>query len=418
MAILGARSLSNIPTSVRPGDWDAVLPLITFQNYPLTAMYALAPAKPVSDFVFSWFDKIFPIITIKISGSVAPGDTTFTIDNTFQDETGTVMDYTWLTKGTILKHVKSGEEVIVTATPTSNTVSIQRAIGSVSASSWSNGDILQFQGVTATQSKIATTKVNIDPTQRQNAVQKFTDIAVHQTLEHSLIEKRIEGFDLEDQRIEALYRLAQGIEEAFLSGTPKVSGGAPTSFTFDGDIAYKTGGIKYLLDTYAPNRILVNSDPNGVVTESKLNEDLMKVFNYDRGNRERVALCGNGFIQVINEIASGNVIRYSDPVVEFFGLRVFEWISPYGTIYLMQHPLFSAANQYWTHNNNAYERTYSALLIDPDTIYKREMLPIIEKDNIQANDELIKKSAFVTIMGLEINPIVYNALLLNYKVGA
>ncbi len=418
MAILGARSISNIPSSARPGDWDSVVPFISFQNFPLTAIYSLAPSKPVSDFTFNWFDKICPIITIKILNDVPAGSNSFVVDDTFTDETGTIMDYTFLTKGTVLKHAKTGEEAIVTATPTSNTVSIQKGVGSVPDSTWTAGDILQFQGVTATHRKLALTKVNIDPTRRENAVQKFTEIATDQSLEHDLIEKRIEGFSLADQRIEGLCRLAQGIEETLLSGTPKLSGGSPTSISFDGDILYKMGGIKYLLDTYAPNRIFVNSDVNGVVTESYLNSILRQVFNYDSGNRSRMAICGNGFIQTINEIAGMTVTRYSDPVTERFGLRVFEWISPFGTLYLMQHPLFSASNLYWTHSNNAYERTYSALLLDPDTIVKRVLLPIIEKDNIQSNDDLGKKSAFVTILGLELNPVVYNALLINFKTGA
>jgi hypothetical protein len=418
MAIIGSRLIQNIPTDVRPGDWDSVVPLVTFQAFPLTALFYLAPAKPVEDPTFSWFDKVLPIISFRLQSGASGGATTLTLDSTFTDDTGAAMDYTHIVKGTVLKNVRTGEEVIVTATPSSNTISVQRGIGSVPATSMNAGDILQFQGVTASQRKVATSKVNYDPSKRMNNVQKFTEIAVDQSLEFALTAKRVEGFSIEDQRIEALYRLGQGIEEAFLSGTPTLSSGVPTSFSFDGDIAFKTGGFKYLLDTYAPNRVIVNSNPDGIVTEDTLNLTLQKVFNFDSGKRERLALCGNGFIQVVNELASKAIVRYSDPIVEYFGLKVFEWLSPYGTIYLISHPLFSSSNAYWTHSNTAYDRTYSALLIDTDTIFRREMMPIIEKDNIQPNNELAKMSAFVTIVGLEVNPIVYNALLLNFKLSA
>ncbi len=418
MAFLGSRLVSNIPVDVRPQDWDSVVPHVFFQNYILTAIQSIAPEVPVTDPIFNWFDKIYPVIVFKLAAGATDMATSLTIDETFTDVTGTPMTHDFIAKGTVLRNTRTGEEVAVTATPTSATISVQRGVGSVAPAAMNAGDILQFQGVIANEIKLAVDAVNLDPQKRVNAVQKFVGIAGDQSLCHAITQKRIEGFDLADQYLDGLYILGQGIEEALLTGTPKLSGGVPTSFTFDGGTTFKTGGFKYLLDTYAPNRIFVDAD--GIVTEKDLRNYVRQVFHYDQRREApaRLAICGDGFLQTLEDIAEGAVVRYTDEVTEFFGMNMSVFHTSFGTLYLVTHPLLSAPNLYWTHNGVAYERTYSAILLDTNSIYKRQAIPITVKENVQENNELLKKDALYTFLGLQLSPVVTNALFLNFKEGA
>lgn len=64
---------------------------------------------------------------------------------------------------------------------------------------------------------------------------------------------------------------------------------------------------------------------------------------------ERIAFCGNGALGVVQQIAVKNSQVNIDTGATEFGMEVTKWITPYGRISLMTHPLFNE-HPVWTKN--------------------------------------------------------------------
>ena len=128
--------------------------------------------------------------------------------------------------------------------------------------------------------------------------------------------------------------------------------------------------------------------------ENWLEEQLERLFRF--GSDERLAVCGSLALQAINKLAKlGGHINLA-PRDSVYGLRVVEWVTPYGVIYLKRHPLFS------------YEATMQRgiVFIEPgnlkyryitDTMYKKD--PGQEQGGTIGFDG--KKEEFLTEAGYE-----------------
>lgn len=93
--------------------------------------------------------------------------------------------------------------------------------------------------------------------------------------------------------------------------------------------------------------------------EDWLDAMLMNVFLY--GRESKMAFCGNGALLGINKLAKAGAHIQITPTTIGYGIKVSEWITPYGTIYLKTHPLFN------------YETTlrYSMLIFEPENLAYR-----------------------------------------------
>ena len=70
---------------------------------------------------------------------------------------------------------------------------------------------------------------------------------------------------------------------------------------------------------------------------------LEQVFRY--GASEKLCLCGSGFLLGIDALASAygtslNVVTMA-PGAKTYGMQIREWVTPFGSIYMKTHPLFS-----------------------------------------------------------------------------
>ena len=75
--------------------------------------------------------------------------------------------------------------------------------------------------------------------------------------------------------------------------------------------------------------------------EDWLNEQLRKIFRY--GSRERLAFVGDKTVLAIQKLIKNSPgISYAlSASTESYGLAVTKWVTPFGTIQMMTHPLFS-----------------------------------------------------------------------------
>jgi len=66
---------------------------------------------------------------------------------------------------------------------------------------------------------------------------------------------------------------------------------------------------------------------------------LEQVFRY--GAEEKLCLCGSGFLLGIDALAMAGGQVNLQPAQKIYGMQIREWITPFGSIYMKTHPLFS-----------------------------------------------------------------------------
>lgn len=84
-------------------------------------------------------------------------------------------------------------------------------------------------------------------------------------------------------------------------------------------------------------------------TKTDLDTFFQSVFsrNIKGKPNERIAFCGNTVLQTVNQIANLNTTTMIEPGETEFGMAVNTWITPFGTVKLMTHPLMNE-NPTWT----------------------------------------------------------------------
>ena len=118
--------------------------------------------------------------------------------------------------------------------------------------------------------------------------------------------------------------------------------------------------------------------------EDWLNEQLRKIFRY--GSRERLAFVGDKTVLAIQQLIKNSAgITYALSVsTESYGLAVTKWVTPFGTIQMMTHPLFS------------YEVTNqkSMLLLDVSKMrYRYIDDTAFYKDGVQQNTGYLRRDS-------------------------
>jgi len=73
--------------------------------------------------------------------------------------------------------------------------------------------------------------------------------------------------------------------------------------------------------------------------EDWLDTHLEETFRY--GRAEKMAFAGSGALLGINRLAKAGGQIQLQPTTIMYGLKCSEWITPFGTIYVKTHPLFS-----------------------------------------------------------------------------
>lgn len=108
-----------------------------------------------------------------------------------------------------------------------------------------------------------------------------------------------------------------------------------------GTAGYRPGGSALTADTDDDKRIIVNS--SGVMTESLWDTYMERVFRVTNNTaNEKLILIGSGALKVLNQLfRSKSVLMTNIPSKAAYGMVVKMVETPYGTVYLKSHPLFS-----------------------------------------------------------------------------
>lgn len=83
--------------------------------------------------------------------------------------------------------------------------------------------------------------------------------------------------------------------------------------------------------------------------QSDIDAFLQSIFTYNIKGKpnERIAFCGNTVVTTIQKIAALNGVNNLSPGQTEFGFKITKWMTPFGDISLMTHPLFNES-PLWT----------------------------------------------------------------------
>ena len=150
------------------------------------------------------------------------------------------------------------------------------------------------------------------------------------------------------------------MERAFWWGVKSEVTGA------NGKLERTTDGIRQFIKTYAPNNIsdyamdpAFSGDPWLSSGEAWLDEKLELLARYNTS--EWLAFAGSGAVLAINNLAKASGQLNLTPESTSYGLQVRNWITPFKTLKLMIHPLFSA---------NSIDRNTLAILSPSNLRYR------------------------------------------------
>jgi hypothetical protein len=184
---------------------------------------------------------------------------------------------------------------------------------------------------------------------------------------------------------EALNLYSIQMEKAVIFGKRRQYTNATT-----GRIERTMGGIV----SYIPAANLITTGTT--LTYALLNTHMEAVFRTCLNNsQEKLMLCGSGFMSILNQVFKANATINLVPKAETFGLKMWEYVSPHGTLYIKTHPLFSQISE-WRNN---------ALIVDLPGLRYRYLTGRDTKrqQNIQLPDADLRKDQFISESTIEVH---------------
>jgi len=350
-AFLGMRGNGDWATDQRPKDWrEGMLFLYPNGDMPLNAILSKMGSEKVTDPEYYWWTKGLPTQ----GGTVADVYTNSTLASAYATG-GAVGDILYAkVAAAVASEFRVGHQVLLrnTANYADDTNAKVVAVVQNGASSYIACKLLQADptttGIADVNRILVIGSINpeggampeaiaYDPTKYYNYTQIFrTPLSITRT---ARLTKLRTGDQYKESKREALQLHGIEMEKAFIWGygyETTGSNGKPERSTW-GIIPFisANGGI---VDDFTTNTDYTNTAwlTSG---EEWLDEQLEEVFRY--GSGERLAVCGSGVILAINKLVKSMGNFELSPKTVSYGIKVMEWVTPFGVIYLKRHPLFS-----------------------------------------------------------------------------
>lgn len=326
MAVKGVFTSDSNIAGTRKGDFaSAILQLFPTGMSTLLALSSGMETADCTDPIVTWFEEIH------ISGRqlVTLGTTSLLTGSNI-----TMDDASSYTAGMFGLIEETGEFVYLSAV-TGNVLTLERGFGGTTPAAIATNNHLQRIGTSFEESSARPTGMANLGYPRYNFTQIFRN-----AWDVSRTAKRTQyytGDIVAKNKADAMQFHAEDIERSLWFGqrTIGVRNGHP----------YRTmAGIL--------NQITTNVTTAGGTTNwDQLQAFFQGIFERNiRGKpNERIAFCGNTVLQIINKIARLNSTVFIEPGQTEFGLKINKWITPYGDVTLMTHPLF-VESPLWTKN--------------------------------------------------------------------
>ena len=319
MPVLGMRGTGAFDADNRPKNYrQSIILLEPNTKAPLTAIMSRLKEEQTDDPEYKVFQKGLPNQRVLVSGAQTSVDTTI--------ETQGSGASNLLRRGHALLNERTLEVIWVTADPTApfNSFTAARAKGAT-AVAMNDGDGLLIVGTSHLEGAALPTAISYDPTLVTNYTQIFRNVLDLTGTAQQTRMRWDEAGPMREYQRETLELHAMEMEKAFLFGTgvEDVTGVQPQRTT--------KGALSFIATNV--------QDFAGAVSVDLWENFLESVFK--RGSSEKAFFCGSRALNVLNKIARAHYTISVTPTSESYGQKMTQWIVPYGTLQVMQHPLLS-----------------------------------------------------------------------------
>lgn len=374
---LGMRGTGDWVTDQRPKNWrETILYLYPNGDLPLTAFMSKMKSEKTDDPEFNWWTKNLPTQRATVTGVYT--DVALSSAYTSGGVAGSVLYFKMSEDDS--KHFRIGHQVLLrdasdytvdvngkVTVVTSNGVNSYIAVKLLEADDnsshshdLSDCDTVVIIGNINSEGAPMPNSISYDPVKYYNYTQIFrTPLSITRTARETRLRT---GDAYKEMKREALELHGIEQEKAFLFGikTEGTGDNGKPERTTEGLIPHIRTYNSSLVNDYSLNTTYTGKnwlDDGG--GEDWLDSYLMNLFLY--GKTEKIAFCGNGALLGLTRLAkAGSHITLTGKTVSY-GIKVIEWVTPFGTLYLKNHPLFN------------YETTlrYSMLIFEPENLRYR-----------------------------------------------
>ena len=353
---LGMRGTGDWVADQRPLNWrQQILKLYPNGQAPLTAILSMMGSKKVDDPQFHWWTQeqtavggavagayLLPDLSSPyVSGGVA-GDTiylqiTTVLGNRIREGHQILMrdasDYTVDVVGKVTGVTRGTTNSVLA-------VKLLEADDNSTTHDLSDCDVFKIIGNINPEGGEMPDAIALNPTKVYNYTQIFrTPLSITRTARKTTLRT---GDDYQKMKAEALEMHSWEMELAFLWGIRTENTGD------NGKPERTTMGVTNFIRQYAAANCddyslnagtAYSGNPWTTAGELWLNNYLEQIFRY--GAEEKLCLCGSGALLGLNRLAAAGADINLSPGAKSYGLQIREWLTPFGSIYLKTHPLFS-----------------------------------------------------------------------------
>lgn len=351
---LGLRGTGDwTDSNMRPKSWrDGILYLFPNGDAPLTALMAKLPEEKVTDPEYYWWTQGLPaqsgdVTNVYTDAGMSSAYTSGGVagDTLYVKVAEATADYFRAGHQALLRDKSdytvdvNAKVVAVTKNGASSKIAVKliEADDNSSLGDLSDCDYILVVGSINPEGGAMPDAIAYDPVKYNSYLQIFrTSLDITRT---ARLTKLRTGDAYKKAKKECLQMHSIEMEKAFLWGVP-------TSLTgTNGKPERTTGGLIYWINTGGGivSDFTTQTDFQNVswleAGEEWLDYNLEQMFRY--GSDERLAYCGSGVILAINKLIKEYGNFEFTPKTMNYGIKVMEWITPFGVIYLKRHPLFS-----------------------------------------------------------------------------
>jgi hypothetical protein len=409
-AFLGMRGTGNWETDERPKSWrEGILKLYPNGDAPLTALMSKLSESKVDDPEYNWWTQTFPAqagailgiytdaalgtalaaagtsgqaLYVKVAEAVAdeirPGHQVL-----LRDESDQTVDV----NAKVTNVVKNGADSVISITL------LEADDNSSHGHDLRDADRILVIGSINAEGASMPEAIAYNPTKIYNYTQIFRNsLSITRTARRTRLRT---GDAYKRAKKECLEMHSVEMEKAFMFGIRTENTGS------NGKPERTSMGLIPFIKTYAADRLFDYANDTDYASKSWIEggEDwldtaLETLFRY--GSQEKMVFAGSGAILGINKLVKslGN-FEFNAKTVSY-GIKVVEWVTPFGVIYLKTHPLFSY-EQTTRNCMVAFEpKELSFRYVDDTTFYGEDDKKNTGRTRIDGTDE-----EYLTEAGLE-----------------
>lgn len=291
---------------------------------PLFGLTSLLKDETASDIEHGYFTKTMTFPSVTLSGAVADGTaTTFAVT-----AVGDVIP------GDLLLVASTQEIVLVTATPTTTSLTVQRGVGTIAAAAISNSVVLYTVGNAFEEGSTRPGAVSIQSVRYTNNTQIFRNSWAVTKTAAAIPQIAGTGHVNESKQDCAAFH-AMAIEKALFFGQKYMG-------TRNGQPFHTMEGIIPRVVAAAPGNIVtLGATTNWTQLEAALDPTLRTVTD-PKGGNIRTVFVGGVSRRVIHNIARLNSTYQITSAENSWGLQIDTVRTPRGVFEMIEHPLFNA----------------------------------------------------------------------------